>query len=86
MSVDVQVPEGIPHGGLLTSDQGIIKIGDYDIIKVSRATVRLMNNVGVYRESGKRTGTTYAGNQRVTGQPLLWTRRINSSTDRSTYE
>lgn len=68
MSVDISVPEGIPHSGLLTSDQGIVKIGDFDLMKVSRATIRLMNNVAVYRETGKRTGTTYAGNQRVTGQ------------------
>lgn len=68
MSVDVSVPEGIPHSGLLTSDQGMVSISGLDIIKVSRATLRLMNNIGVYRETGKRTGTTYAGNQRVTGQ------------------
>ena len=68
MSVDLQVPEGIPHTGLLTSDQGVVKIGDFDLMKVSRATIRLMNNVAVYRETGKRTGTTYAGNQRITGQ------------------
>lgn len=68
MAVDISVPEGIPHSGLLTSDQGIVKIGDFDLMKVSRATIRLMNNVAVYRETGKRTGTTYAGNQRVTGQ------------------
>lgn len=68
MSVDVSVPEGVPHSGLLTSDQGMVKIGGLDLIKVSRATLRLMNNIGVYRETGKRTGTTYAGNQRVTGQ------------------
>lgn len=67
-AVDISVPEGIPHSGLLTSDQGMLRIGEYDIIKVSRATLRIMNNIGVYRETGKRTGTTYAGNQRVTGQ------------------
>lgn len=68
MSVDVKVPEGIPHSGLLTSDQGMVKISGYDVIKVSRATLRLMNNIGVYRETGRRIGSTYAGNQRVTGQ------------------
>lgn len=68
MSVDISVPEGIPHSGLLTSDQGKVSISGYEVMKVSRATLRLMNNIGVYRETGKRTGSTYAGNQRVTGQ------------------
>lgn len=68
VGVDISVPEGIPHSGLLTSDQGKVSISGFEIIKVSRATIRLMNNIGVYRETGRRTGTTYAGNQRVTGQ------------------
>ena len=66
--IDLSVPEGIPHTLVLTSDQGKVKIGDYDLLKVSRATIRMLNGVRVYRETGKRTGTTYAGNQQVTGQ------------------
>lgn len=66
--VDVNVPEGIPHTGVLTSDQGMVTIGGLDLIKVSRGSVRLNNNVGLYREAGKRTGTTFAGVIRVTGQ------------------
>jgi len=67
-TVDLAVPEGIPHTGVLTSDQGMITIGGLDLIKVSRGNVRLNNNVGLYREAGKRTGTTFAGVIRVTGQ------------------
>jgi len=72
--VDLRVPEGIPETELYTSDQGKVSIVDpgtgesFEIIKVANATVRLMNSIGVYRETGRRTGTTYAGYQRVTGE------------------
>lgn len=68
MSVDLGVPEGVPQTGVFTSDQGYISILDEDIIRVSRASFTLDNGVGVYREARKRTGTTYAGLIRVTGQ------------------
>lgn len=68
MAVDLKVPEGIPQTGVFTSDQGHIKILGEDIVRVSRASFTLDNGVSVYRESRKRTGITYAGLQRVTGQ------------------
>lgn len=68
VAVDLEVPEGIPHTGVLTSDQGMVTIGGLDLIKVTRGNIRLNNNVGLYREAGKRTGTTFAGVIRVTGQ------------------
>jgi hypothetical protein len=68
MAVDLGVPEGIPQTGVFTSDQGYISILGEDIIRVSRASFTLDNGVGVYREARKRTGTTYAGLIRVTGQ------------------
>lgn len=68
MSVDLSVPEGVPQTGVFTSDQGYISILDEDIIRVSRASFTLDNGVGVYREARKRTGITYAGSIRVTGQ------------------
>ena len=67
-SVDLGVPEGIPITGVITSDNGSISIGDYEIMKVQRGNMRFDNGVRLFRPAGTRIGTTYCSNQRVTGQ------------------
>ena len=61
------VPEGIPETGVYTSDQGKVMFNGLELLKISEASVQVMNNVAVYRETGLRTGTTYAGNLLVRG-------------------
>ena len=67
MSIDLNVTEGLPHTGIFTSDQGIISLNGQDIIRINRGSFTLNNSVAVYRENSKRTGITYAGIQRITG-------------------
>lgn len=68
--VDLKVKEGIPQTGVYTSDQGAVYLTDSNLqlMRIERAWARVDNGVGVYRESGKRSGITYAGTPRVVGQ------------------
>ncbi len=68
--VDLTVREGIPQTGVYTSDQGAVYATDSNLalLRIERAWLRVNNGVAVYRETGLRHGTTYAGTPRVVGQ------------------